>query len=121
MNSKLIALLFSVMGSAAFAAPILCEAQTSNYSIAVANDLSSATIKLNNEIPKFGELVCESITEESEDKVFLVCYSPDVADAGYQAIFSKTENPLNPAVQIDEFWFGGTKTRANLPCTQSQE
>ncbi len=106
--SKVLFSLFFV-GTSAFAAPIFCGSKSSAYRVVVSNDNRSAKLEHNGKVTEFGKLECRYAKQ-------LVCSSPHVADAGYQATFTRKPRSNDLLVKVDEIWFGGTRPLVTLPC-----
>jgi hypothetical protein len=113
--SRMQKLFFALMliGTSAMAAPISCAHTRSKYQVWVHNDHRTAELSIGGKPTQFGKLVCRAGKR-------LVCASPHVADAGYQATFTRNPDSRALTVQVDEFWFGGTRPLAALPCVEAQ-
>jgi hypothetical protein len=108
-------LLFTLMlvGSSAMAAPISCGNPGSKYHVLVGNSRTSAELTIDGKPTEFGKLTCR------QDKR-LACHSPHVADAGYEAIFLRHPSTGTLTVNVGEFWIGGIRHLATLPCYEAQ-
>ena len=111
-------LILLTYGTVAMSAPISCGKNTSDFRVQVSSDWQTAVVTINSEIPGFGTLVCRPPQQRLNDPVFLICSSPYVADAGYQATFS-AQSPTDATVELEEFWIGGARLLDVLPCAMA--
>lgn len=76
----------------------------------------TATIKHNGKVAEFGNLKCYLLKQPYG--AVARCYSPYVADAGYNAIFNHDKD-TGFSVSVTESSFFGSKQVADLPCWQN--
>jgi hypothetical protein len=92
---------------------ILCGGPDDAWNVRVAGDWRSVEIREHDRAVEFGVLTC---SRESEGVPS--CGSPDVADAGYIARFSRAAGPLR--VEIGAQSKSGARTIVTLACRETR-
>jgi hypothetical protein len=90
---------------------MICSQPGVPWAVLVAADGQSAEVKTDGRALQFGVLHC---TQEPSADVFRACYTEDVADAGYRALFSRTEDNVSVRLQTESIV--GATDRARLAC-----
>jgi hypothetical protein len=104
----------------ASAGTLTCGDASSTYQVTVDASRREGRVTKNLGPVRFGELSCAEAEYEGEaegeesPRVFLVCRSKNVVDAGFYALFQDTGEELQ--VDLREVWFGGIRPLETVRC-----
>lgn len=117
MRNLFLSLLYFIAFNCQSSMATMCLSGDSTYQIILNENETSAQVLKGLEAVRFGELVCNEITHETDQPLAkLWCHSTHVADAGFQATFFSDNDNNITSVNLNEIFFLGAKRIATLPC-----
>ncbi len=109
---KLVSLLLSTAFLSQSALGLSCKSSDGKYLLEVESIPCGrpATLFIDGKKPQFGDMECDKTSPAGET----VCYSKNVADAGYSAVIRS--GVVGYTADLSELWIGGTRPLASLLC-----